>query len=359
MAKTTRQWMARRRNLTERQYLALAAVRAAERAETSLPQSRRAVRLLALDRVMRRPQLDDRLEVIIPAPLRLAWHGPDVQEVRAGVAADAVVIGKFDIRDSVRLRAAYADEGVTLAIQPPRPDSWSGIARAVEAHGIVDRHAPGLMPRLLGHGVVRDELPYLVEAWVDGHPLISAESLDEAASEILEAIGSIHRGYGVTRVPVGECWGGGLVHRWAETVEILSPDLATVATDMISRDHTLRCSRSHGDMVASNILRTGDGIVLVDWENASVAPIMRDAAKLHLYSATPEKTLRLIIEAMGEATPARAYTPREELALVHAQLLSLNSRRRAELEGHPRSDVYKEQARRQVVRMREALQLGA
>lgn len=220
--------------------------------------------MLARDRAIRRPKLADGLEVMIPAPLRHAWDDahPKVQRVRARVAGDVVVIGKFDIRDSVRLRAAYGEERMTLAVQPIRPDGSSGIARAVEAHGIVDQCASGLMPRLLGHGAIHGDLPYLVETLVDGHPLMNAESLDGAALEILDALARVHREHGVTRVPITECWGGGLVRRWEEARPsgVVPPELARAVADLITRHGTLRCSWSHGDPVASNVLRTNNGI---------------------------------------------------------------------------------------------------
>lgn len=333
----------------------ITAVARVERAEHSLPASTAPTVFWARDRVVRRPQIPEDVERLIPRPLRAGWavETGDVQELTARLRADALVLAKFDIRDRVKLRAAYSHDGLTVSIQPPVVTGLNGVERAVLAHRIVDRHAPGLMPSHVAHGALTRGLPYLVERWLDGSALGSAVELDKAAPEILSGLASVHAGHGVRRVALSTAQRGPLLERWRRVRQtgIIPEPLGDWVAQLIDRDLDLRWSWTHGDMVASNVVRTASGIVLVDWEHSSEAPIMRDAAKLHLYAADPERTLDLVLSSFDPRTDQASYSLAEDLALSHVELLNRYPLRRQALAGHARAEIYERQVRRQVERL--------
>ena len=340
---------------------ALTLVRQVERAEPTLPEADGPAELWARRRVVRRPDVHHAVHGLLPTRDRAGWD-PDADEVRvlsAHVAADLVVTAKLDLGDRVKLRAAYGQEGRTLALQETAANGVDGIARAVRAHEVVARHAPSLGPRVLGHGRLGDDVPYLVEEWVQGRPLGGGARLGEAAPEILAGLARLHRGHGLTGIPLSEHWSS-LARAWRTTVGtgVVPADLGEWVQRLIARDGLLRRSWVHGDLVASNVMGTQDGIVLIDWEHAQEAPIMNDGAKLHLFSGDPAGTLEHVVDGLGETASGRlrtgqGYAPVEELALAHANLISRYPARRARLEGHPRAEIYERQVRRQVERLEQ------
>lgn len=343
---------------------ALAVVAEAEQVEPALPTAAGPVTFWGRDRVVRRPEVPASVASLIPSPQRGGWaaDAEGVREISAAVAADLVVMAKFDVNARTKLRAGYGEARLTLAVQPPSPTGVDGIARALRAHEVVGAHAPSLIAPLRGHGRLSGGLPYLVEDWLDGAALGSDVRLAEAAPEILRGLATVHRGHGVTGVRVGEHWAP-LAGRWEETIAtgVVDDDLGRWVAALVARDGLLRRSWVHGDLVASNVMRTPTGIVLIDWEHSQEGPIMNDAAKLHLFAADPDRTLEVILDALGDDPTTGAgqvsgagpdhYTPAEELALAHAQLVSLYPRRSAKLVGHPRAGIYEKQVRRQVERL--------
>lgn len=307
-------------------------------------------------RVVRRPEVHPSVAGLVPRPERQGWaqDGPEIRELHAATAADLVVMAKFDVHERTKLRAAYGEEGLTLAAQPRSPTGVDGIARIVRAHDVVSRHAPHLMTAVLAHGRLPGGLPFVVERWLEGQPLSTAAQLSAAAPEILAGFADVHRGHGVTRVGLSSHWGP-LPGRWEQTCAtgLVPEDLGAWVERLIARDATMRHSWVHGDLVASNVMRTPRGLVLIDWEHSQEAPIMNDAAKLHLFAADPSALLATVLDVYADtgSPGAGAYTPAEELALAHAQLISHYPRRSTQLVGHPRAGVYDTQVRRQLERL--------
>lgn len=313
-------------------------------------------------RVARLPEVPEAVGGLVPRPERQGWHegAPEVRELRSACAADLMVLAKFDVRERTKLRAAYGEEALTLALQPRTPTGVDGIARIVRANEVVRQHAPHLAPPVLDHGRLPTGLPFVVERWLLGQPLGSAVELSAAAPEILHGLSLVHRGHGVTSVRLSEHWAP-LAGRWEDTCAtgLVPEDLGRWVGELIARDATMRRSWVHGDLVASNVFRAAAGLVLIDWEHSQEAPIMNDAAKLHLFAADPGAMLAVVLGALGgtgsgmsrPAGPEGAYTPEEELALAHAQLISQYPRRSARLVGHPRAGIYEAQVRRQVERL--------
>lgn len=341
----------------DRLAVALDVVAQIEASAEVLPVAPTAVRFWARGRVARRPEVHPSVAGLIPRPERQGWEegAPEVRELRSATAADLVVMAKFDVHERTKLRAAYGEEGLTLAAQPKSPTGVDGIARIVRAHEVVSRHAPQLMTEVLGYGRLPGGLPFVVERWLEGQPLGSASALSAAAPEILAGLSAVHRGHGTTRVPLSDHWPT-LPDLWQQTrvTGIVPDELAGWVEALMARDATLRHSWVHGDLVASNVLRTGGHVTLIDWEHSQEAPLMNDAAKLHLFAADPAAMLTLVLDVLGDpggADVGGAYSPAEELALAHARLISHYPRRSASLVGHPRAGVYDAQVRRQVERL--------
>ncbi|USQ80256.1 hypothetical protein NF556_00920 [Ornithinimicrobium faecis] len=330
---------------------ALSALEQLEAAEPALPNTARPTEFLALDRAIRRPEIADHLHTMLPAPLRGDWdeHEESVHRLSAPIAADVVVLAKFDLSEQVKFRAAYGAARCSVAVQPDRPNGASGVLAAVRSHEIVTRYAPGLIPPMLGHGDAGGGQRYLVERWVDGTPLITSEQMAAHLAAILEGMGQVHRGYGIHTARLSALWGR-FAAQWQAVREagLVPGDVADRVAELIADDHRLRVSWSHGDLVASNVMATDAGVTIIDWEHATERPIMHDAAKLHQFTADKEPLLDLLLAEWGRKTATGGYRPAEELALLHARFLCRAPSRMAELAGHQRSGLYARQVTRQV-----------
>lgn len=348
--------------LAERVSHALGLVGHLERREPVLPVSGVVREFLARGRAVVAADLEEGASALVPPSLTGTLHegAKDVRVVRAPVAADVLALAKFDLRGQVKLRAHYVDPALTIAVAP-RPSgrgARDGVRNAVRAHQVVSAHAPGLAPPLLAHGRLGRRVRYLVEAWVEGDPVLTGEGLGQAAGQILHGLGRVHRGHGVGSASLSDRWGADFHQRWdAVRASGLLPDaVGARVADLITADRELRISWTHGDLVASNVLRTPDGeVLLVDWEHAHEGVIMQDAAKLHLFSAAGEHTLDRVLDTWRHDAGPWAYTVEEEMVLAHARLLSRYPARRADLEGHPRARVYEKQVRRQVTLLGQVL----
>lgn len=338
---------------------ALKVVRQIERREPVLPTAREPREFLVRDRAIRRPGVAPDLHTMLPAPLRGDWepHLPDLRRLQARVAADVVVRAKFDLGEQVKLRAAYGAARQTLAVQPVRPNGTCGITNAVRAHEVVSRYAPGLIPTMTGHGQLRSGLRYLVEDWIEGDPLANSLRMAEKMSFILEGLSRVHQGYGMHSVRASEIWPRGFGEQWQGVREagLVPADVGARVAELIAADKPLRVSWSHGDLVASNVLGTDDGVVIIDWEHSGERPVMHDAAKLHLFAADQDALLDMLLAEWGAQHASDGYTPAQELAVVHARFLSRAPVRMAELAGHKRQGVYARQVKRQADRIADVL----
>lgn len=360
MRRQVRLRQARRAGPQQRQDRALRALAEVERREPRLVESREPRSMLATDRVIRTPGLSERLHWMVPAPFR-GWDDddPTLRTITTKVQADLVVLAKFDLGVSAKLRAAYLGSQAAVAVQPVRPSGECGVTRAVRSHHIVDRHVPQLLPPLLGYGELRGDLRYLIEGWVEGRPLMSSKRLANALPELLDSLRSVQQGHGYGLVRLSRAWPG-LDQRWAATREVGLVDEVTGRRidELLVQDRHLRTSWVHGDLVASNIMLTDTGLVLIDLEHSMIGPTLHDAAKLHIFAARPQETLELVLQTLGKGhRGSDTYSARDELALVHAHLLSRYPARTKALEGHPRAEVYERQSQRQVGLLRDVLEL--
>ena len=338
---------------------ALDVVRRIEEVEPTLPSTTDAATFHSIDRVVRRALLDPARTTMMPKSLRGTWAEDwGGEQTRAAIAADVVVLAKFDLGVQVKLRAGYGEARRSLAVQPVGPDGICGVTNSVRAHEIVSRYAPELMPTMLGHGELDNGLRYLVEEWIHGEPLMTSKRLAEHTTWLLEGLGRVHEGYGVTARPVTALWGVGFGAQWQRVREAdLVPDhVGAAVAELIAADRRVRMSWAHGDLVASNVMSTPDGPKVIDWEHAGERPVMHDAAKLHLFAADKLRLLPLLLAEWGQHRARDGYTAAEELALVHAKFLVRAPVRMAELAGHRRSGVYARQVTTQARLLEDVLE---
>lgn len=342
----------------ERVAEALDVVRRVEEVEPTLPATADLSTFRSIDRVVRRPRLDPALMTMIPRSLRGTWaEDSGFEQTSAAIAADVIVLAKFDLGERVKLRAGYGEARRSLAVQPVGPDGVCGVTNSVRAHEIVGRYAPDLMPTMLGHGELDDGLRYLVEEWLHGEPLMTAGRLAEHTAWLLEGLGRVHEGYGVSTRAVTDLWGVGFGAQWQRVREgDLVPDhVGAAVAELIAADRRMRMSFAHGDLVASNVMSTPDGPKVIDWEHAGERPVMHDAVKLHLFAADKQPLLPLLLGEWGHPLVHDGYTAAEELALVHAKFLVRAPVRMAELAGHRRSGVYARQVTTQAGLLKDVL----
>ncbi|MEX1907409.1 aminoglycoside phosphotransferase family protein [Janibacter sp. Y6] len=309
------------------------------------------------------PRLPAGATHMLPTPWRLSWGsegaGHDLHRSRAAVAADAVILAKHDDpRAGLKLRSAYVDDARVVGVVPDVPGRASTALRVATSHAVVGRYAPYLIPPLLAMGdLTAGSGRYFVEGWVTGRPLMSPRRLGEAVGPLCDALTRVHAGYGTSALPLSRAPGAVTAGQWAVVRDLgLVPDaVAARVADLVERDVRVRCSWTHGDTVSSNVLSSGGEHVLVDWENAGFAPVMTDAAKLHLFAHDGPRALADLLEVFGRHRHGATCTAGEELALSHARLLAAYPARRRRLHGHPRAEAYELQVRRGALRLAEAL----
>lgn len=328
---------------------ALTVLHGLESSVTSVPSRDEAVPFLALGRVVRRPDLPARVAHVVPPSLRGGWEDREgVRTLDLPLAADAVVLAKYDLAARVKLRAGYARQALAVAVHPGGADGTSGATRAASSAQVVARHAPGLAPTHHDSGELPGGYHYLVEAWVDGTPLASDRRLAEELPHLLAGLARVHQGYGVQARSAGELWPR-FAEQWAAVREagLVEADVDAAVVALVEQDRTVRVSWTHGDLAPSNILATQTGLVVIDWEQAAERPVMFDGARLQLFASRPERTRELLESLWAHGQVSGGYRPAEELALLHARFLCGAPRRLERMAGHPREAVYARQLRRQ------------
>lgn len=100
-------------------------------------------------------------------------------------------------------------------------------------------------------------------------------------------------------------------------IPALAEPLDTAVRRLLSRDALLEVSFGPGDLVGSNILVGGDGLVLIDWEFGGERPIAFDLAKVHLHCADSVTTQAALERGLHHSVGGRLdhYSFAEQLAL--------------------------------------------
>lgn len=341
----------------DRAQAALTLVGRAERASAVLPVRRRDRWFVSTGRAVRHPGMPPSAASLFSSALQGSWAGFPVRSHRARIAADAVLLAKINPVEGIKLRATYARQRLSLAMQPAA--AAHRIDNAARAHEVVAAVDPTLMPRLRDQGRLPGGAAYLVEDWCEGIPLPGTRSVHLATPELLERLRAVHRSFGIAEVSLEEHWGETFAQRWEQTRATgIVPEAvyAWIAGLLDQPTRTLARSWCHGDLVTSNVLRVGRGHTLVDWEHAGPAPVMSDAVKLHLYSIKPEQTVQDILRVWAEL-PGQ-FTPAEQLALSHARSISAYPTRRAGAAAQGREKIYDRQVTRQVERLQQVLDLS-
>lgn len=269
-------------------------------------------------------------------PEVLGPKGEFTHEINASARADAVKVGKFDVDRSVRLRAFYEPAGLSIRLQAGGPRS--GVVRTLHAFKHVQRHAPGLMPRIHDDGRLRDSRFLVEESMFGVHPR-AGEPLQAVAEELGSGLRRLHEGYGVREQRLSDVLGARFESRWHAAVARyeLSDDLCRRVRNLVSQDRLVDVSYGHGDLVGTNIMQVPDRLVLIDWEYSGEVPIAFDVAKVHLHCADPVEAARLLRRGLGRSArinPSQ-YSFDEQIAIAYARYIAWSSTRweRAEAAG--------------------------
>lgn len=246
-------------------------------------------------------------------PIRTLW---------APVAADLVLMGKFDVDRHVRLRAFYDDSSQSLRVQGIQWYGRDPISRSLEAARLVAQHSPGLAPPVLGYGRLRGtDLGFLLEQTITGRPLNGASETLRALSQITRSLRQVHQALGIGAQPLSVVAGPSLAQSWQRSAGLLEVDdsLTETVTDLIVRDLQLDISFGHGDLVRSNVLTDGDRFTLIDWEHAGTRPVAFDLAKLHVNAGGASRATSVLGDALAGSVGAgpRRYSLAQQLALAH------------------------------------------
>lgn len=347
------------RKTTGRWRRAFAALAVVERSSPALPSSVRWRRLEAAGAVAYRvPPNPDLPAGTVPAAPEEALP------VDAPVAADAVVIGKFDRGRQVRMRAFYAEEGLCARVQggSRHPGREHGVSRSVRAAQIVAEHRPGLAPTMVDHGtVLAGRTAYLVEEVVEGRVPQRPEEVATAMAGVARELGAVQRAVGVSTDRLSAVVNPAFHDRWRDVVADghVPPKLAARVDRLVARDDRLEISFTHGDLVSSNVLRVADRVVLIDWEYADIRPIAFDLAKMHVNAGPAGPALELLDDALHREVGHRNghYSLLEQLVLAHVVVLSRLEVRMQRAREAQRLEPLRRQTHKRVRAVRELLAL--
>ncbi len=301
----------------------------------------------------------------LPAKIAPA-EPPAATPLTAPVAADAVVIGKFDRGRQARMRAFYSAEGLCARVQAaaPRAEREHGVSRSVRAAQVVSPHRPGLIPLMVDHGtVLGGRTAYLVEKTVHGHNPTDPTQVAEAMAAVATELGVVQDAVGVTAAKLSAVVSPRFLERWGDLVDAkhVPRRLAAAVDKLIAKDDHLEVSFTHGDLVTSNVLRTDRGIVLIDWEYAGFAPIAFDLAKMHVNSGPAGPALEVLADALGERVGHRSghYPLVEQLALAHVVVLSRLEARVRRAKAAQRMEPLRRQTHKRVAALGALMALDA
>ena len=340
---------------------ALLVLAAAERATASVRWSPAPRRLVLRPTVAYRAGLD--LDALPPAVRRPARRAADPSgSTRLPVAADGVQVGKFDVDRVVRLRSFYAGPRLTMRLQSGA-GHLNGVSRSVTAARLVARHSPGLAPELVEHGTVGlRKVAYLVERTVQGRSPDQGAPVLEAIPALVTKLHRLHHGVGITHERLSALVHAELPRRWQALVDtgMVSAAVDAAVRELIARDALLEVRLGHGDLVGSNILRSGSEVMLIDWEYAGRQPIAFDLAKLHLAAGPAGPALDRLREGLGDDVGVAAdhYPLPEQLALAHVQILSWQASRYARAAQAGRLPALERQTRLRLTAIEELLGLS-
>ena len=284
--------------------------------------------------------------------------------ITAPVAADAVVIGKFDRGRQVRMRSFYADEGLCARIQAGsrHPEREHGVSRSVRAAQLVAAHRPGLAPVMRDHGTLfAGRTAYLVEEVVEGRSPRTPAEIAATMEVVAAELSVLQRAVGVTSRPLSAVVNPAFRERWRGVVADghIPPTLAARVDRLIARDELLEVSFTHGDLVSSNVLRVDERVVLIDWEYAATRPVAFDLAKMHVNAGPAGAAVERLDTALGGRVGHASghYSLAEQLTLAHVVVLSRLEARKERAREADRLEPLRRQTHKRIRAVRELLAL--
>lgn len=257
------------------------------------------------------------------------------EELELSLRSAIVRLGKLASPDQIKVRSYLVRDGQVLSLKV-----WSGAAALVRGKRERDIRAriSGLesyrTPPVLAHGE-GGSTAFILEPVIYGsHPTSGGPRLAMTA-DLAQALS---RGYMATmvgdrrlsKVTHPDLPGrldhvlGGDGYPWPSDVRERAQVRRAVGR-LIARDRTLPVAITHGDLVASNVIRDDQGRHhLVDWEHGRSGPAAFDLVKLVLGSGDADAAAEAIEPHMRKIGGRgwRRYRASHQLALGVAQTLS-------------------------------------
>lgn len=274
--------------------------------------------------------------------------------VRARCASRIVVLGKYARPTQVKARAYLLVDGraATLKVWRMGAGETPLGARERRVRERVARFPQYRAPTVLRHGTVGD-VDYLLEQVVYGmHPLTAPERR-AAAEDLVPSLAAAYIAEGRVVSPASAVMSRDFATRLRTALD--DPEIdwpcppaqqAAVAEHLlrlVAQDRALVCALGHGDLVATNIIRTPDGShVLVDWEHGRRMPVAFDLGKLLLTGDALEALRGAAVRSVRRLPlrdrRARRYTWDEQVLLGFCERLAAapERRRRAAQAGRSR-----------------------
>jgi hypothetical protein len=273
-------------------------------------------------------------------PSRLADRAARLRDEAEGsvdlaVRSAIVRLGKFSRGAAVKVRSYVVVDGQLATLKV-----WQGFDAAVT--GARERRVRAQIagidayrtPPILRHGE-QDGVDYLLEPAVFGrHPSGDRQRLEAA----VELGGSLAQAYvigGLDERPLSASvhpeFRARLEAAFADPGLVWDASWGAKASTMtrlfrlVDRDRTLPVAVTHGDLVASNVIRGEDGRHhLVDWEHGRRQPVAFDLVKLLLSSGDWERARQALVPATVrfDGRGWRRYRWDHQLALGLAQFVS-------------------------------------
>lgn len=278
----------------------------------------------------------------------------------ASTRADLVRIGKFDIDETPKFLSFYRTPSPrALRVQANVDPRQPGIGRALAARTLVEAHAPGLAPRLLSSGTaLRGGAAFLLEERVEGWHPWHPRHLQDTLPDLLSLLHRLQQRVGIEGRALSAVVHPDFRARWRLFTEHhdLPPSLLARVADLVDADKMLPVSLTHGDLVASNIVVTDRGPVLIDWEHARSRAVAADLAKLELLVHDPGSVVAAARNAAAAGLERSGFYPlHQQVALAHVEILSWNLHRRARAEQAHRTGDFDDLTRRRLARLGQLL----
>lgn len=270
---------------------------------------------------------------------------------RTRSAASVVMIGRMADRH-LRQRSFYLETAVPLTMalhERPAQGAITGLLAGVEVQRLAHGRLPAAVPQVLAARTTKvvpgggwwarasrrstaQQVDVVVEEWLPGAPVqVGTPDMEHELLEIVSSLWRLEetRAVALTTEEVSRIRERftGLVDKgqqdglWPEGIDPV--EVGRRADRLLSDQPHVTIGLSHGDPGVGNVLRTGDGgLVLVDWEDAGRRVLSHDVLKvLSSAAVAPQRWpgMHPVVPASGAD---RALPSDQQLAVALLQFLA-------------------------------------